>query len=388
MKFDIVVIGGGLVGASLLAALKDSGLKLALIESRVPAPLPADDSWDGRVYAISPGSIVFLQACGVWQRMDARRITAVHEMRVYGDDYAANINFSAYESGVPELACIIENRQLQHAVWETLAEADNVQLFCPAKYDALTWHDSHVELSLSDGTVLQTALLVGADGVNSRVREQARISINHHSYHQTGVVANFEVERFHHGIASQWFRRDGILALLPLPEKRVSMVWSANTPFADELLAMPGEALCERVTQAAEQKLGTVRLITPQLGFPLNFVQAQSLVKSRLALIGDAAHGIHPLAGQGVNLGLRDARELATILLQADGWGDCGELSLLRRYERNRKEDILAMQWVTDGLHKLFGSEDAAIMRIRNLGLGITNRFPFLKNRLMRHALS
>jgi len=388
MKFDIVVIGGGLVGASLLAALKDSGLRLALIESRSPVPLPSDDSWDSRVYAISPGSVAFLQSCGVWQRMDAMRATPVHEMRVHGDDSAARIDFSAYESGVPELACIIENRQLQHAVWETLAEAENVRLFCPAQYDTLTWHESHVELSLSDGTVLQTALLVGADGVNSRVREQAGISIDRHSYHQTGVVANFKVERSHHCTAYQWFRRDGILALLPLSGKQVSMVWSADTTFADELLDLSGEVLCERAALAAERELGAMQLVTPQLGFPLNFVRAKSLVKPRLALIGDAAHGIHPLAGQGVNLGLRDARELANVLLQFDGLGDCGDFSLLRCYERNRREDILAMQWVTDGLQKLFASEDAAIMRIRNLGLGITNRFPILKNRLMRHALS
>ncbi|SCX22656.1 UbiH/UbiF family hydroxylase [Nitrosomonas eutropha] len=388
MKFDIVVIGGGLVGASLLAALKDSGLRLALIESRPPAPLPADDSWDGRVYAISPGSVAFLHACGVWQQMDAARVTPVHEMRVHGDDSAARIDFSAYESGVPELAYIIENRQLQHAVWKTLSEAENVQLFCPAQYDSLTWHESYVELALSDGTVLQTALLVGADGVNSRVREQAGITMDRHSYYQTGVVANFEVERPHHHIAYQWFRRDGVLALLPLPGKRVSMVWSANTVLADELLTLSPEVLCEQVGRAAEHELGMMQLVTSQRGFPLNFVQAKSLVKPRLALIGDAAHGIHPLAGQGVNLGLRDARELADVLLQFDELGDCGEFSLLRCYERNRKEDILAMQWVTDGLQKLFGSEDAAIMRIRNLGLGMTNRFPLLKNRLMRHALS
>lgn len=387
MKFDIVVIGGGLVGASLLAALKDSGLKLALIEARPLAPLPTDDSWDARVYAISPGSVAFLQSCGVWQRMEASRITPVYEMLVYGDDTASHIGFSAYESGVSELACIIENRRLQRAIWDQLAEAENVQIFCPAQYVSLTWHDSHVELTLADGTVLQTSLLIGADGVNSRVREQAGITIKRHSYHQTGIVANFEVERHHHHIAYQWFRRDGVLALLPLSGKRVSMVWSAKTALADELLTLSPEALCEQVSQAATHQLGAMQVITSQRGFPLNFVQAQTLIKPRLALIGDSAHGIHPLAGQGVNLGLRDARELADIMRQFSGLGDCGELALLRSYERKRKEDILAMQWVTDGLHKLFYSEDAAIMRIRNVGLGITNRFPLIKNRLMRHAL-
>jgi len=388
MKFDIVVIGGGLVGASLLAALRHSGLRLALIEARPPVPLPEDESWDARVYAISPGSVAFLQAAGVWQRMDAARVTPVHEMRVHGDDNAARIDFSAYESGVPELACIIENRQLQHAVWAELAQAENVQLFCPAQYVSLDWNESYAELTLSDGTVLQTALLVGADGVNSRVREQAGIGASRHSYGQTGVVANFEVERAHHHIAYQWFHRDGILALLPLPGKRVSMVWSAHTVLANELLDLPAEMLTDRVARAAGHELGRMRLVTPPAGFPLNFVEVKSLIKPRLALMGDAAHGIHPLAGQGVNLGLRDARELATLVQRFGEMGGCGEFALLRCYERNRREDILAMGWVTDRLQKLFGSEDAAIMRIRNLGLGITNRLPLLKNRLMRHALS
>lgn len=388
MKFDIVVIGGGLVGASLLAALKDSGLKLALIEAREPMPLPTDDSWDTRVYAISPGSIAFLERHGVWQHMDAERITPVSKMQVYGDDNTTKIDFSAYESGVSELACIIESRQLQHAIWTELATADNVQLFCPAKYVALEWHDTHVEITLEDGRVLQTALLVGADGVNSRVRAQAGITVKRHSYHQVGVVANFEVERSHRNIAYQWFRRDGILALLPLAGKRVSMVWSANTALAEELSGLSADVLCDRVAEAAEYQLGAMRLITPQAGFPLNFVQAESLVKPRLVLVGDAAHGIHPLAGQGVNLGMRDIRELTDLLTQFEGIGDCGEFSLLRCYARKRTEDILAMGFVTDGLQKLFSSEDAAIMRIRNLGLGITNRLPMLKSRLMQHALS
>lgn len=388
MKFDIVVIGGGLVGASLLAALKDSGLKLAMIEARTPAPLPADESWDGRVYAISPGSMEFLRTLGVWQQLDSARITPVHEMQVYGDDPAARIDFSAYESGVPELACIVENRQLQHAVWGRLTDEKNVKIFCPAQYVSLAWHESYAELTLSDGTVLQTTLLVGADGINSRVREQVGIATRHHSYYQTGVVANFETERAHRHIAFQWFLRDGILALLSLPGKRVSMVWSVNTAHADRLRGLSDEALSECVAQAAGHVLGKIRLITSPLGFPLNFVHVESLVKPRLALIGDAAHGIHPLAGQGVNLGLRDVRELAGVLLQLDGIGDCGEYHLLRYYERSRKEDILAMEWVTDGLQKLFSSDHATLIRARNLGLGIANRLPLLKNRLMQHALN
>src|SRR5690606_38156076 len=204
-------------------------------------------------------------------------------------------------SGVPELAFIAENRELQYAIWEKLTAAgQHVHIFCPAQCTAIEWHYSHADITLTDGTCLQASLVVGADGVNSWVREQAGIRSERQPYFQTGVVANFETEQSHHHTAYQWFRRDGILALLPLPGKRVSMVWSANTALADELLDLPAEVLCDRVARAAEHELGGMQLVTAPRGFPLNFVRARSLVKPRLALIGDAAHGIHPLAGQGI----------------------------------------------------------------------------------------
>lgn len=390
MKFDIVVIGGGLVGASLVVALKGSGLKIALVESRLPTPLPNDASWDSRIYAISPGSAAFLQTLGLWQQIEAARITPVYEMKVFGDDGAARLDFSAYESGLSELAFIAENRQLQTAVWNALTSVpdENVTVFCPAQCVSLSWHESWADLQLSDGSMLQAALVVGADGVNSWVRKQAEIEVAQHPYHQVGIVANFSTEISHYNTAYQWFRRDGVLALLPLPNKQVSMVWSANEFQASKLRDLSNEALCSQVAEAANHTLGKFQLVTEPVGFPLNFVHVKTLVKPRLVLIGDAAHGIHPLAGQGVNLGLRDARELVAILLNRGLQSDCGDFMLLRRYERARKEDILAMEFVTDGLQKLFGSTDPILIRLRNLGFEITNRFPLLKNRLMQHALS
>lgn len=390
MKFDIVVIGGGLVGASLVVALKGCGLKIALIESRLPTPLPNDASWDSRIYAISPGSAAFLQMLGLWQQVEVARTTPVYEMKVFGDDGAARLDFSAYESGLSELAFIAENRQLQTAVWNALTNVsdENVTVFCPAQCVSLSWHESWADLQLADGSMLQAALVVGADGVNSWVRKQAEIEVVQHPYHQVGVVANFSTEISHYNTAYQWFRRDGVLALLPLPNKQVSMVWSANESRADELRNLSGEELCQQVAEAANHTLGKFQLVTEPVGFPLNFVHVKTLVKPRLVLIGDAAHGIHPLAGQGVNLGLRDARELAAILMNRGLQSDCGDFMLLRRYERARKEDILAMEFVTDGLQKLFGSTDPILIRLRNLGFEITNRLPLLKNRLMQHALS
>lgn len=389
MKFDMIVIGGGLVGASLVAALKDSGLKMALIEPQASMPLPQDDSWDSRVYAISPGSAAFLQELGVWQLMEAERVAPVYEMAVFGDDNTAHINFSAYEIGIPELAFIAENRQLQTAVWEVLKSSnENLHIFCPAKCTAIAWQESHVEVQLEDGSQLEAALVVGADGVNSWVRKQAGIDVSRHAYNQIGVVANFSTERSHRQIAHQWFRRDGVLALLPLPDKRVSMVWSTTEDHADFLRNLPEDELCQRVEEAASHTLGKLQLITPPVGFPLNFVHVDKLIKPRLVLIGDAAHGIHPLAGQGVNLGLRDTRELAAILNARGMRTDCGDFMLLRRYELARKEDILALELVTDGLQKLFNNSNPTLARLRNLGLEITNRLPLIKNRLMQHALN
>jgi len=389
MKFDVVIVGGGLVGASLALALKDSGLKIALVESRPISPLPADESWDSRVYAVSPGSAAFLQNLGVWNALDQERVTPVHNMAVFGDDSAARLDFSAYNIGVPELAFIVENRQLQDAAWKGLKRRGNpIKVFCPAQCSLMLRAESHAELHLDDGTVMETGLIVGADGVNSWIREQAGIEVARHSYQEMGVVANFDAARHHNNVAHQWFRRDGVLALLPMPGKLVSMVWSTRETLAQTMLGLPEKELCERVVRASQHVLGEMRLVTRPAAFPLNFVHVKKLVQPHLALIGDAAHGIHPLAGQGVNLGLRDAQELASVILSRGLQPDCGDYLLLRRYERARKEDILAMELVTDGLQKLFSHTHPTLIRLRNLGLEITNRLPLIKDRLMQQALS
>ncbi|HMV12578.1 MAG TPA: UbiH/UbiF family hydroxylase [Nitrosomonas sp.] len=389
MKFDIVIIGGGLVGASLATSLKGSHLTVALIDAAAPTPLPNDASWDNRIYTISPGSADFLRSLGLWQQIDASRVTPIYEMNVFGDDGAAEIDFGAYESGLPELAFVTENRQLQAVLWGALLnDSQNITVFSSAKCTAISWHDSGVNILLADGRTIQASLIVGADGVNSWVREQAGITVEHHRYEQIGVVANFSTELAHHNIAYQWFRRDGVLAFLPLPDKRVSIVWSTHETHANELRNISDEEFSQRVSEASNRVLGRLQLITQPAGFPLNFVHVSKLVKPRLVLIGDAAHGIHPLAGQGVNLGLRDVKALSEILKKDEIYYDYGDYILLLRYERARKADITAMETVTDGLHKLFNSQDPIIRRFRNLGLTMTNRLPFIKSKLMQHALN
>ena len=383
--FDLIIVGGGLVGAACALALKDSGLRLALVETKLPTTLPADTSWDSRVYAISPGSAAFLKHLGVWQALYQQRIAPIHDMHIYGDDGVSQIDFSAYEAGLPELACIAESRLMHDAIWRALQQQQNLQVFCPAQCDEINWMPGRVELRLHGGEVLRAKLVIGADGADSWVRSQAGITAKIRPYQQSGVVANFETEQAHGNIARQWFRSDGALAWLPLPGKRISIVWSAQQDKADELMHLPPHALTDAVAKAGFETLGALHLITPPAAFPLRMVSVDRLIQPRLALIGDAAHAIHPLAGQGVNLGLQDAQQLARLL--AAGSPDCGELGLLRRYERARKEDILALKAVTHGLHMLFNNANPLLARLRNFGFTLTNRQSWIKNKLVQQAL-
>jgi 2-polyprenylphenol 6-hydroxylase len=385
MDFDIVIVGAGLVGASFATALRGAGLKLALVEAQAPAAV-ADD-WDSRVYAISPGSAAFLQSMGVWKRLDQNRIGAVHEMYIHGDAANARLRFSAYEAGVAELAAIVENRRLQSVLWQGLEHQHDLELICPERCTALQLHEDAAELTLAGGRTLHARLVVAADGMHSWVRQTVGIAAEVNAYGQMGLVANFACTRPHHGTAYQWFRSDGVLAYLPLPGQRMSMVWSTADAHAAELLALPADTLCARVAEAGKDALGELSLLSPALQFPLARLRAGRLAAPRIALIGDAGHVVHPLAGQGVNLGFGDARVLARVLMQREQFRDPGEIRLLRRYERARAEDILAFAWVTDGLQRLFGAPGGAVAKLRNAGLNLTDALPVVKNLLIRRAL-
>ena len=385
MDLDVVIIGGGLVGASLATALKSSGLSIGLLESQ-PAS-GNNDGWDSRIYAISPGNAAFLEDCGAWQHLDMSRVQAVHAMRVFGDE-GAELDFSAYEIGAPELNFIVENRLLQQALWQELAQQDNLTLFHPARCASLAWHEGYAQLSLQDGREIRAKLIVGADGRDSWVRQQAGITAAPSLYPQHGVVANFIAEKPHRGTAFQWFQTDGILALLPLPQQMVSMVWSVSPEKSAALLALPHDELCAQVAAASLNTLGKLELVTAPAAFPLRLLNLPHIIAPRVALVGDAAHNVHPLAGQGVNLGFRDARELARVLSQRGAQTDCGDPHLLRRYERARREDIVSMQLTTDALQHLFNNNNPLLRSARNLGLSLTNQFVPLKKMLARHALN
>ena len=387
MDFDVIVVGAGLVGAGFARALDGAGLHIAVVDAHVPQISTTPAGWDSRIYAISPGSVAFLQECGAWDELDATRLCPVEDMQVFGDDEISELDFGAYAAGLRELAVIAENRELQRVLWQALNRAPHVEIIAPAVCRELSFEPDAAALSLADGRTLRARLVVGADGADSWVRKQAGIDVSVRPYQQTAVVANFTTALPHRGVATQWFQRNGILALLPLPGERVSMVWSTATAHADELLAQSADELAANVTVAAHAKFGDLRVITPAAAFPLQIQRVRRLVLPRLALIGDAAHNVHPLAGQGVNLGFRDARELARVLAQRGAQSDCGDFPLLRRYERARREDIATMQFTTDALQRLFNNDIAQLARLRNFGLRLVNRQSRLKNLLVRHAV-
>ncbi len=385
MEFDIVIVGAGLVGASFARALDGTGLKIALVDPG--APPPVSDAWDSRIYAISPGSAAFLAGVGAWQALDASRVQPVRRMEILGDAPDAHLTFSAYDSGVAELASIVESGRLQRSLWDGLVAQPDLQRFAPARCTGLEIAAGEAMLTLDSGERIAAQLVVGADGASSWVREHAGLAAVASGYGERGVVANFACALAHHGTAYQWFRPDGVLAYLPLPGARMSMVWSTPDEHAEALLGLAPDALCEKVAEAGRRVLGALEVLTAPAAFPLQLLVADRVVAPRIALIGDAAHVVHPLAGQGVNLGFGDARVLADTVRSREPFRDCGDLALLRRYARARAEAVLAMGRVTDGLRSLFAARSRLISGIRNEGLNLTDRIPVLKNLLVRQAL-
>lgn len=388
--YDVIVVGGGLVGAACAIALAQQGLQVALFDRKPPDKGAVDYAWDSRIYAISPGNVAWLETLGVWNTLDQTRICAIESMEIWGDtDPAASqshasLQFKAYEANTTHLGLIVENKQLHQALWSQMHKL-GINLVTGVECTALRVDGDKAGLELADGRSFEAKLVVAADGGNSWIRIQAGIPAQVYDYEQMGVVANFETELPHQHVARQWFRNDGVLAWLPLPGNRISMVWS--TANAKHLLGLEPKDLAVEVAEAGARALGSLRVITEPAAFPLSKQTAQSLVKSRLALVGDAAHQIHPLAGQGMNLGFRDVIALAQTLSQRNPYQDIGDVILLRRYERARKSDMLSMRQLTHGLHLLFENEQPIVKKLRNWGLQLTNHQPMLKKYLIKQAV-
>ena len=381
--FDLIIVGGGLAGASLAVALRNSRLRIALVETRPPQ---RPEGWDARIYAISPANAEFLDGIGVWKHLDPTRVAPISAMQIRGDA-GGSLEFSAFQTGVPDLGTILESSLMACELWENLKRQANLQLFVGQRPAALEFREEAALLRLEDGQVLVAPLLVGADGRDSWVRESAGLSAINSHYGEKGVVANFSTEKNHRNIAWQWFRDGGVLAWLPLPGNRISIVWSTSDAAADALCDLRAEAFAQRVAEAGGHVLGALELITPPAAFPLRLMRVPEIVAPRLALVGDAGHGIHPLSGHGINLGFQDARELAERLLVAGPWEDIGQLRFLQGYQRARREEIHLLQTTTDTLRRLFASPSPVLRPLRNLGLGLTDRLPVAKSFLVRYAL-
>ncbi|KWB82247.1 ubiquinone biosynthesis protein [Burkholderia ubonensis] len=382
--FDVAVVGGGLVGKTAALALTQSGYKTALL-AQPATPRPADLAFDTRIYALSSSSQALLERLRVWQALDHTRLAPVYDMRVYGDAHA-ELHFSAYQASVPQLAWIVESSLIETSLDAALRFQPNLTWF-DARAQGFDVRDDAAVLTLSSGQVLEADLVVGADGAHSWVRSQMGSKVERRDYRQTGVVANFKASLPHRETAYQWFRDGEIVALLPLPDGHVSLVWSAHTAHADQLLALDPAQLAAEVERVSHGQVGTLECVTPAAGFPLALQTVDKLIAPRVALVGDAAHLIHPLAGQGMNLGLRDVAALADAIAGKESFRNLGDTVLLRRYERSRREDIRALMIATDGLQRLFAAPGPFAKAVRNAGMAFVGAQPLVKRWLVSAAL-
>lgn len=424
---DICIVGNGAIGKTAALGLAHAGLTVtllaapsgvspsdpsgALTATGAPPNLPlqaeghrAGDSagWDSRVYALNHVARNLLSGLKVWDALDVSRIAPVENMLVKGgaEANAGSISFDSFSARTGALAWIVEDRNLNQALDAALKFAHNVRVVRGRAQQmsvisgvggvgSAGLGKGEVTLTLEDGSLLTSALLVGADGAQSWVRHQCDIGIDYRSYHQRAIVANFEISLPHHDVAHQWFTaEEGVVALLPLPGQRVSLVWSAPESLVPTLLRESLTELAERLSALAGAQLGQLTPLQPESvqSFPLALIRSHALVAPRVALIGDAAHVVHPLAGQGMNLGFGDVTALIKVLTERGPHRDCGDAAVLAKYARSRKEEILLMQLATDGLERLFGLDIAPLRLVRNVGLNLLDKLPVLKRRLMGHA--
>jgi 2-octaprenylphenol hydroxylase len=386
---EVAVVGGGPVGACAAALLQRGGLKVTLLEPHPPAPLEAQAPLDSRVVALSRASERLLSAAGAWPMIAGPRVCAYERMRIWHESVvaasAAVLVFDAADVGEPNLGYILENRLLQRALLEAFTVAGG--RITHAALESLAITADGVRLRTAEGE-LAAQLVVGADGAHSRVREAAGLTAASGAYEQLAIIANVATAEPHQLTAWQRFMKDGTLAFLPLADGTSSIVWSVDAARAPALLSATDAEFARALDRAADLALGPTRLLSTRRSFVLERLAAPRYVANRVALLGDAAHVVHPLAGQGVNLGLLDAAALAQLLLEAVGRGeDVGALGVLRAYERWRKSEVAVMASAIDAFDRLLAHGTGPVARLAQAGLSLVNRSQELRRFFIRRAL-
>lgn len=394
-SFDLLIVGGGIAGSALALALADSNIRIALVEAQAPDLTPMVEEnihgFDLRVCALTHASQSFLQRMGVWQNLSQQRVSPYRFMQVWDAQGTGSIRFDAAELHQQQLGHIVENRLLVAALQQKLQLTTNVVNLAPRKVEFITALEEGYRIKLEEGLCLDARLLVGADGATSRVRQWADMATREWDYGHHALVATVQTAEPHQDTAWQRFRDNGPLAFLPLASEDKtysSIVWSTTPEESQALLDLSDEEFCARLGSAFEEQLGEVIRVSKRVAFPLRQRHAIDYVKPGLALVADAAHTIHPLAGQGINLGLQDVDVLAQELLRASERGiGLGELSVLQRYQRRRKLNNLAMMALMDGFKHLFAEPALPLRFLRNEGMRQLDRLTPLKHLIMKQAM-
>ena len=385
-QFDVLVLGAGMVGASAALALARTGFSVALIERQDLDQLnnKLADEYDLRVSAISPSSQQLLNELGVWQDVRRLRCCDYHKMSVWHEHGAALMNFSCEQIGISHLGTIVENRLLQSVLIQHLTHLPNVTIFKEQQLKSVQQSDNEVLVTIKSGQLLQAKLLLAADGRESSVRELLHIPVTTGSYQQTAIVANVSTEKPHDHTAWQRFLSTGPLAFLPLSNGQSSIVWSADTARAEQLLQMSDEDFKLQLAEAFEFKLGGITSIGKRAGFPLNWHAADKWLEGRVLLIGDAAHGVHPLAGQGVNLGFSDVASLNQIVKSGEV---IYQRRTLRAFERQRKAETATATHLFTALKLLYGRQTSLLCRARDLGMSVVDNNILIKRLVLQSAV-
>ncbi len=386
INYDVIIAGGGITGLTLACALRKSGLRIGVIDQREPQAFTQDYAL--RVSAINRASLKVFNAAGAFEHMQQLRVSPFREMHVWDSTGVGQIHFDSAELGLDTLGYIIENNVIQLALKAVVQQAETIDWLCPAEIESLDISEEMKQVRLMDDKSLTAKLIVGADGANSIVRNAMGIELVRKPYQQQAIVCTVATEYEHQQTAWQCFLPSGPLAFLPLADGSCSIVWSLDETMVEQMMALDDEAFLEQLGESFEYRLGSVKTVSARAVFPLGHGHVDCYVKQGLALIGDAAHNIHPLAGQGANLGIMDAACLAEVITDAlQAQRQWSAVHTLRKYERRRKGDNRLMEATMTGFKHLFGNEDPVLTEIRNIGLNAADHAGSIKQMLINQAL-